>query len=154
MKKAQNESVILARHLNAFLNAYVPSQKSRSSQTLKSYRDALALYIGFLETEKEIRTESLCGACFSRTMIEEWLQWLMTQRGCSPETCNNRLASLRAFLKYLGMKDVSLLHLSEDATSGLCDFLTTSLGDQPAPAKTWLNSAAIFEEIGRGPVSP
>ena len=105
MKKAQNEAVIIARHLNAFLNEYVPSQKSRSSQTLKSYRDALALYIGFLETEKEIRTENLGGACFSRTLIEEWLQWLMTQRGCSPETCNNRLASLRAFMKYLGMKD-------------------------------------------------
>lgn len=116
MKKANNESVIIARHINAFLNEYAPSQRSRSSQTLKSYQYALALYIGFLETEKGIRTESLCGECFSRTIIEEWLQWLMEQRGCSPETCNNRLASLRAFLKYLGIKEISLLHCSEDAT--------------------------------------
>ena len=116
MKKASNESVVIARHINAFLNQYVPSQRSRSSQTLKSYQYALALYIGFLETEKGIRTESLCGECFSRTIIEEWLQWLMEQRGCSPETCNNRLASLRAFLKYLGIKEISLLHCFEDAT--------------------------------------
>ena len=116
MKKAKNESVIIARHINAFLNEYVPSQRSRSNQTLKSYQYALALFIGFLETEKGIRTESLCGECFSRTIIEEWLQWLMEQRGCSPETCNNRLASLRAFLKYLGIKEISLLHCSEDAT--------------------------------------
>jgi len=116
MKKAHNESVVIARHVHTFLNAYVPSQKSRSSHTVKSYRDALALYIGFLETEKAIRTETLSGACFSRTLIEEWLQWLMTQRGCSPATCNNRLASLRAFLKYVGMKDLALLHLFEDAT--------------------------------------
>ena len=116
MKKATNESVIIARHINAFLNEYIPSQKSRSSHTLKSYQYALTLYIGFLETEKRISAESLCGGCFSRIIIEEWLQWLIEQRGCSPETCNNRLASLRAFLKYLGSKQILLLHLSEDAT--------------------------------------
>ena len=72
MKKATNESVIIARHINAFLNGYVPSQKSHSSHTLKSYQYALALFIGFLETEKQICAENLCGACFSRIIIEEW----------------------------------------------------------------------------------
>jgi len=116
MKKATNESVIIACHINAFLNEYVPSQKSRSSHTLKSYQYALSLYIGFLETKKGITAERLCGSCFSRSIIEEWLQWLMELRGCSPETCNNRLASLRAFLKYLGSREILLLYLSEDAT--------------------------------------
>jgi site-specific recombinase XerD len=116
MKKATNESIIIARHINAFLNEYVPYHKSRSSHTLKSYQYALALYIGFLETEKEISSESLCGGCFSRTIIEEWLQWLMERRGCSPETCNNRLASLRVFLRYLGSREIRLLYLSEEAT--------------------------------------
>ena len=116
MKKALNESVIIARHINAFLNEYMPSQKSHSSHTLKSYQYALALYIGFLATEKGISAERLCGECFSREIIEQWLQWLMELRGCSPETCNNRLASLRAFLRYLGSKEIRLLYLSEDAT--------------------------------------
>lgn len=116
MKKATNESVIIARHINVFLNKYVPSQKSHSSHTLKSYQYALALYIGFLETKKGISAERLCGGCFNRPIIEEWLQWLIEQRGCSPETCNNRLASLRAFLKYLGSREILLLYLSEDAT--------------------------------------
>lgn len=116
MKKATNESVIIARHINAFLNEYVPSQKSRSSHTLKSYQYALALYIGFLETEKGISAERLCGDCFSRKTIEGWLQWLMELRGCSPKTCNIRLASLRTFLKYLGNREILLLYLSEDAT--------------------------------------
>ena len=116
MKKAINESVMIARHINAFLNEYVPSQKSHSSHTLKSYQYALALYIGFLDTEKKISAESLCGECFGRTIIEEWLKWMMGKRGCSPETCNNRLASLRAFLKYLGSREISLLYLYQDAT--------------------------------------
>ncbi|MBU3191925.1 site-specific integrase [Clostridium bowmanii] len=114
--KATNESIIIARHINEFLNEYVPSQKIRSDHTLKSYQYALTLYIGFLETEKGISPERLYGGCFSRIIIEEWLLWLMEHRGCSPETCNNRMASLRAFLKYLGSREISQLYLSEDAT--------------------------------------
>jgi len=116
VKKATGESVMIARHINGFLNEYVPSQKSSSSHTLKSYRYALALYIGFLDKEKQISAESLCGRCFDRVVIEEWLKWLVNHRGVSPETSNNRLASLRAFLKYLGSREISLLYLYEDAT--------------------------------------
>ncbi|WP_347488269.1 tyrosine-type recombinase/integrase [Desulfoscipio sp. XC116] len=114
--RATNESVVIARHINAFLNEYVPSQKTRSAHTLKAYSDGLSLYVGFLETEKGIKASTLNGACFCAVNIEEWLVWLMESRTCSPETCNNRLASLRAFLKYLGGRDVSYLHLSQGAS--------------------------------------
>ena len=114
--KATNESVAIARHINAFLNNYVPSQKSRSAHTLKAYNDALSLFIGFLETEKGISTGNLRSDCFCPENIENWLVWLMEHRACSPETCNNRLASLRAFLKYLGKKDILYLHLSQAAS--------------------------------------
>jgi len=116
MKKATEEAVMIARHMNTFLYEYVPSQKSRSSHTLRSYSYALTLYVGFLETGKGIHAGNLHRECFSREYIEEWLAWLMEKRGCSPETCNNRLSSLRAFLKYLGIREISFLYLSEDAS--------------------------------------
>jgi len=114
--RATNESVTLARHINAFLNEYVPSQKTRSAHTLKAYNDALSLYIGFLETEKGMNSGNLSGDCFGAANIEDWLVWLMKSRSCGPETCNNRLASLRAFLKYLGGRDISYLHLLQAAS--------------------------------------
>ena len=116
MKKATKESVIIARHINAFLNNYVPAQKTRSENTLKSYNVSMTLYLGFLETEKHITSAKLRGDCFSVQNIEEWLIWLKEKRACSPETCNVRLASLRAFLKYLGKNEVSLLHLASAAS--------------------------------------
>jgi len=116
MKKASDESAAIARHISTFLNVYVPSQKTKSSHTLRSYQYALSLYLGFLETQKNIVPESLCGECFSTDNIEDWLLWIMEQRNCSPGTCNNRLASLRVFLKYLGKKDVSYMHLSQAAS--------------------------------------
>ena len=115
--RASDESIAIARHINTFLNEYVPSQKTRSSHTLKSYHGALSLYIGFLETEKGVRPGDLSGNCFCVPYIEEWLAWLMEHRLCSPETCNIRLASIRAFLKYLGTMDISFLHLSQAAST-------------------------------------
>ncbi len=116
MKKANKESTALARHIHSFLAAYVPSQKSQSEHTLRSYEYAIALFIGFLEQEKGISPEKLHGDNFDRGTIEEWLRWLAETRGCSPETCNNRLASLRVFLKYLGGQDISMLYLYETAS--------------------------------------
>ncbi|MCK5463593.1 MAG: site-specific integrase, partial [Bacteroidales bacterium] len=116
MMKATKEAVMIARYMNAFLYEYVPSQKSRSSHTLRSYSYALTLYVGFLETGKGIHAGNLHRECFSREYIEEWLAWLMEKRGCSPETCNNRLSSLRAFLKYLGIREISFLYISESAS--------------------------------------
>jgi len=114
--KATNESITIARHINAYLNEYVPSQKTKSEHTLKAYNDALSLYIGFLDLEKGVHPSKLSCDCFSVGYIEEWLVWLMIHRSCSPDTCNNRLSSLREFLKYLGSRDVSLLYLPQAAS--------------------------------------
>lgn len=116
MKKSTNEAVMIARHVNAFLNQYAASHDTRSENTLKSYGISMSLYLGFLETEKKVTPGRLCGDCFSVQCIEDWLAWLKAVRGCSPETCNVRLGSLRAFLKYLGKRDASLLHLANAAS--------------------------------------
>ena len=116
MMKANNEAILIARHMHLFLSNYVPSQQSGSPHTLRSYQYALSLFIGFLETEKGINSVNLESECFNQLMIEEWLVWLMNKRGCSPATCNNRLASMRTFLKYLGSREISMLYLYEAST--------------------------------------
>jgi site-specific recombinase XerD len=90
---------------------YAPSQQSSSTHTIRAYAQALSLYIGFLEIEKKIVPAVLGPQCFCRAYIEQWLTWLVKKRGSSPETCNNRLGALRAFLKYLGSRDITLLFL-------------------------------------------
>ena len=117
MKKSSNEALLISRCINSFLNEYAPSQKTRSEHTVKSYNAALTLYLGFLETEKGVDSASFRGESFSVQYIEEWLLWLMNKRGCSPETCNIRLASLRSFLAYLGQREVSLLYLANGASN-------------------------------------
>lgn len=115
MKRPTKESIKIARYISGFLDEYVPSQKTDSMNTLKSYQYALVLYLTFLETVKKVQCTDLKGECFQHTVIEEWLSWLQEQRGCSPDSCNNRLASLRTFLKYLGSRDASYLYLHQEA---------------------------------------
>lgn len=109
-----NDAVTIAKHISSFLNEYAPTYKTGSANTLKSYHDALSLYLQFLE-QGGITFRTLSVACFEKRRIEDWLKWLYTERGNQPETCNNRLAQLRVFLKYLGHKDICLLHLYDEA---------------------------------------
>ncbi len=114
--KIGNESLVIARHISDFLTTYAPTHKTDSIHTLKSYQISLALYIRFLESIKGVTQTSLNRKCFEKPFVEEWLDWLPTHRGCGPATCNNRLASLRVFLQYLGSRDLQFLYLSSDAS--------------------------------------
>lgn len=114
MKKNNREAARMAGYISEFLHDYAPQFLTSSKHTLKSYRDALTLYIVFLD-EKGITHGSLGRSCFERASIEEWIVWLKDARQCSPETCNIRLGSLRAFLEFVGNKDVGLIYLYQEA---------------------------------------
>lgn len=115
MSKQNKEAADIARYISSFLCDYAPSQLTSSDNTLHSYETALMLYIGYLEDSCGIRTSSFSRSCFEQPMIEAWLEWLSLDRNCSPETCNNRLSSLRTFIKYLASRDVKYLYLKSGA---------------------------------------
>ncbi len=116
MRKAKNEAYKIAQYIYKWINEYTPSIKSNSPHTIKTYMMTLSLFVKFLDTEKKIDSSTLSFACLSRTNIEEWILWLKNKRGCSPETCNIRLAALRAFLKYLAEKEIACLSIYQGAT--------------------------------------
>jgi len=124
LKKANAKARELARYIHVFLDDYAPNQLTTSEHTLKSYNAAITQYIGFLAEVKSVSSETLSSSCFESPIIEEWRKWLNKARGCSPETCNVRLSSLRVFLKYLASRDVKYLYLYNDSTK--IDFLSVA----------------------------
>lgn len=112
--KNNNEAYQLAKYISDFLNYYAPSFLTTSQCTIKSYKDALILYVTYL-AEKEITPNQFNRKYFERDYIEGWISWLKEKRGCCPDTCNVRLASIRVFLGYLGARDVELLYLCQQA---------------------------------------
>lgn len=116
MKKSTNEGVRIARHISLFVNEYASSFLTESEHTIRSYKYTLTLYITYLDENRGITINSLNADCFSRSAIEDWILWLKNNRNCGAATCNNRLACLRVFLKYLGSKELDFLYLYHDAT--------------------------------------
>lgn len=112
--KSTKESINFLRYIAEFLNDYAPNVLTNSKHTLKSYKDALILYVLFLESEG-ITPTKFTAVYFEKLYIEKWIRWLKDIRKSCPDTCNVRLASIRVFLEYVGSKDVSLLYLNQEA---------------------------------------
>lgn len=117
MKKAEKESIRIARLINEFLSGYVQTHITNSENTLRSYRMALSLYLAFLEEAESVTAESLSLKHFETQYIEKWIEWLSDVRSCSPATCNNRLGSLRTFLRFISDRSLEYLYLYEEATN-------------------------------------
>lgn len=74
---------------------------TRSHHTIKSFEITIASFLSFLEQQKEIEASTFVSEeVLNRTVVLEWLEWLTKEKGCSPQTCNVRLANLRSFIKY------------------------------------------------------
>ena len=103
--KKNDDPIKIARYMSDFLDSYAPSFLTTSEHTLKSCRDAIGLYVGFLENSG-VTPEILSRKHFEKEWIEKWIMWMKETRRCSPDTCNVRLGSLRMFLQYLGSRDL------------------------------------------------
>ncbi|MFN5422342.1 MAG: site-specific integrase [bacterium] len=102
-----------AYHLTEYLSKYLPSKAGTRPNTVYSYRDAFALFLRFCSEEKRIAIEKIRLDTLQKTLIDEFLIWLETDRGCSISTRNQRLAAIHAFFRYLQQADPSHLFLCQ-----------------------------------------
>lgn len=112
--KKNDDAQVIARRISEFLYGYAPQFLTSSEHTLKGYKDTLVLYFQFLQ-ENGISPDSLSRHHLEKEWIEKWIVWLKDVRSNSPDTCNNRLASIRKFLEFLAEKDIGMLYLYQDA---------------------------------------
>lgn len=113
-KKPSKEACLIASYINSWLTEYVPVICNASPRTLQAYRTAITLYLVFLNTEKGVTPSTLHFKHLDHDYVEQWLKWLRDGRNCCPYTCNCRLAALRAFIRYVGTRDVACLYLSQN----------------------------------------
>lgn len=101
----------LAHYTHDWINIHVPSLKTNSGHTERSYRLSLSLYARYLESAKGITPFNLNGDCFSVERLNEWLIWLKQIRGVCNGTCNNRMAAIKSLLEYIGGVDPAFSYL-------------------------------------------
>jgi len=114
MKKL-TESLVIAKAMREWEKIYLPEIRALSPHTLRSYHEAITLYAIFLKHVRSANFSNLSGDSFSTVNIQEWMLWLKSERSCSNSTCNQRLAGLKNFLKFLSKKDIRFVQLWMEA---------------------------------------
>lgn len=95
------------RLIRDYLTAYLPNQKGASKNTVKSYREALSLLLDYISSVHGLALRKLNFTYLSREIVEGFLDHIEKERGCSVTTRNNRLASIRSFVRYASERDIS-----------------------------------------------
>ena len=98
-----------------FFTEYLVQQRALSPRTVASYRDAFSLLLGFAEQRLGKPPTALQLADFDRELLASFLDHLERDRHNSVRSRNARLAAVRSFLKFVARRDVSSLHLVEQA---------------------------------------
>jgi site-specific recombinase XerD len=94
----------LGRIVVSFFEEYLPAQRGMSIHTLRSYRDAIVLWLQFAAREAQRSLESLGMVDFTAERVERFLDYLESERGNGISTRNARLAALHTFARHLGAR--------------------------------------------------
>jgi len=90
----------LARVLFKYFQDYLPTLRGMSQHTIRSYRDAIVLYLRFLSVHSRQRPELLDLDGFTYDSVSAFLTDLEKTRRCSVATRNARLAALHTFARF------------------------------------------------------
>ena len=102
-------SSVLGSWIKRFLIEYLPTERNLAVNTLKSYRDCLTLLLPFAASRRGKPVERLKVEDLSADRVTAFLGHLETERGCSVQTRNQRLAAIRSFARYVSVRDAALV---------------------------------------------
>jgi site-specific recombinase XerD len=118
-----------AVHLRRFLTDHMAGLRGCSPNTISSYRDTFKLLICYLRDERQVPPERLTLELIDVTTITAFLTWLRAERHNSPSTCNQRLAAISSFYRWLQSQDPARMACCQDILQ-----IPSSKHDQPAIA--------------------
>jgi site-specific recombinase XerD len=103
-RKPTPPSDLAGRWLTRFFTHYLAGERAASPRTIVAYRDAIKLLLIWFKDVERIPPEQLRLADIDRPRVLRFLDWLQTERGCSPATRNQRLAVIKSFCRYTAVE--------------------------------------------------
>jgi site-specific recombinase XerD len=99
--------------LQRFFVDYLLNQRRASARTVASYRDTFRLLLGFLVKETGRQPAALSLSDMGAPRVLAFLAHLEVERRNCVRTRNARLAAIRAFMRYVGLREPALLALTQ-----------------------------------------
>ena len=97
------EPTSLGYWVRRFLQEYALAERNLSPNTRASYRDMLVLLLPFVAKQKRTTVDKLVVTDLSVEQVRGFLAHLERDRKCGTATRNQRLASLRALARFIGV---------------------------------------------------
>lgn len=94
----------VAPTLEAFFTDRLIRQQRVSPQTVRAYRDTFRLLLIFVQQRVQRAPHVMEWTDLDEAMISAFLDHLEHERHNTPRTCNSRLAAIRAFFRYAGLR--------------------------------------------------
>jgi integrase/recombinase XerD len=102
-------SQVIAPHVQAFFTEYLVQQRRLSPQTILSCRDTFRLWLTFLRHHTGVEPAALRMADVDAPVVLCFLDYLEQERSNSVRSRNIRLAALRAFFRFVALRDPASL---------------------------------------------
>lgn len=93
----QQTELPLAKYIGTFFSSYLSAERGASPHTIRSYANAIASYLDYMETVKGIATERILTTSFNKENVLDFLSWIENKKGVSVQTRNQRLAAMHSF---------------------------------------------------------
>jgi len=90
--------------LSSFLLTYLPRTRGCSTNTVSTYRDAFVLFFRFMASERDVLPDAVGLDDLSKSNVVAFLEWLEISRGSGVNSCNNRLAVLKSFSRFVQLE--------------------------------------------------
>ncbi len=99
------------RAIECYFREYLPTLRGMSTHTIRSYRDAIILFLRFVSTQKKKAIENLDLGDFTAEQVRLFLNFLEEERHNGIATRNARLAALHTLARFLVTEQPA--HLAE-----------------------------------------
>ena len=96
-----NRNECLGYHVARFFTNRLAGELGASPATVASYRDAIKLLVSYLTESTGRPPEAISVDDLNGRSVRGYLDWLESDRGCSPSTRNQRLAAVKSLCRWI-----------------------------------------------------
>jgi site-specific recombinase XerD len=93
-------------HVTKYFAEYLPLHIGASKNTCRSYRDAFAQLLGFIEDTRRVNPDKVEFGTITANDVERFLLYLEEKKRVGISTRNQRLAAIHSFFRYLQKKEL------------------------------------------------
>ena len=110
-------TITLGQAVRSFFEDHLPVQKGLCPTSIRSYRDAVRLFLNFVSADRRRPITRLHMEELTMDRTLAFLKHLEQERGNHIRTRNQRLAALRSFFTYLATRMPEMLHTAHQVTA-------------------------------------